>query len=166
MDTVMTRAPAKSSFSLPFTRLVHENLSIVMTFAFSRRPLEELVQDKFLGEWKYLRKMLFEISTERAEKAAIELAVFLRLLDDEEDISGFLATSGRGFGTLVDKSGKRKPLKFRDVANKIIHASGLEWDFSLENQPILVCHSRDKEKWSRAEISVVALSAMAGNIIS
>ena len=67
-----------SRFSLPLTRLVHENLSIVMCFAYSRKPLEKMIQAKFKGEWKYLNKALFEISAEQAEKACVELALFLR----------------------------------------------------------------------------------------
>jgi hypothetical protein len=146
-----------SQFSLPLTQLIHENLLIVMNFAFSRRPLEQLVKAKFVGEWKYLRKALFSMSEQRAAKACIELAIFMRLLDDQENISGYLKKTGeRSFGHLImrDKSDKR--LKLREVANKILHASDLEWNFSTENNPILVCHSRKTEKWVRAEIKVIA----------
>ncbi len=66
-----------SRFSLPLTRLVHENLSIVMCFAYSRKPLKKMIQAKFKGEWKYLNKALFEISAQQAEKACVELALFL-----------------------------------------------------------------------------------------
>jgi len=49
-----------SHFSLPLTRLVHENLSIVMCFAYSRKSLSKMVEgNKFMGEWKYLNKALF-----------------------------------------------------------------------------------------------------------
>jgi hypothetical protein len=48
-----------------------------MNFAFSRRLLENLVETGFQGEWKYLRKALFEISEQRAEKAYLELAIFM-----------------------------------------------------------------------------------------
>ena len=78
-----------SRFSLPLTRLVHENLSIIMCFAYSRKPLKNMVQAKFKGEWKYLNKALFEISAQQAEKASVELALFLRTLDDEEEISAY-----------------------------------------------------------------------------
>jgi hypothetical protein len=72
-----------SRFSVPLTRLVHENLSIVMCYAYSQKPLAEMIESKFKGEWKYLNKALFEISAERAEKACLELALFLRMVDDE-----------------------------------------------------------------------------------
>jgi len=153
-------------FSLPLTQLIHENLSIVMSFCFSRQPLHELMKSKFEGEWKYLRKSLFAFSEQRAEKACIELAVFLRFLDDQEDISGYLAkTSRRSFGLLVMKDKPTKRLKLRDVANKIIHASHLEWDLSAQHKPVLVCHSQKADKWTRAEVDIVALAAFCGGLI-
>ena len=48
-----------------------------------------MVEAKFKGEWKYLNKALFEISAQHAEKACVELALFLRTLDDEEEISAY-----------------------------------------------------------------------------
>ena len=41
-----------SNFSLPLATLVHENLSIVMDFCFSRKPIGELVEGQFRAEWK------------------------------------------------------------------------------------------------------------------
>src|SRR5207249_11619378 len=70
-------------YSLPLTPLIHENLSALMSFAYSRKPLMELMGG-FSGEWKYLNKALFEISDERAEKACSELALFLRRRDDDD----------------------------------------------------------------------------------
>ena len=69
----------RSQFSIPLTRLIHENLSIVMSFAYSRKPLSHLMDAKFQGEWKYLNRALFEVSAERVEKACLELALFLRI---------------------------------------------------------------------------------------
>jgi hypothetical protein len=107
------------------------------------------------------------MSEQRAVKACIELAFFIRLLDDKEDISGyFKQTYERSFGHLImnDKSDER--LKLREVANKIIHASNFDWDFSTENSPVLVCHSKSTEKWVRAEVNVVALAEFCGQLIS
>jgi hypothetical protein len=156
----------KFLFSLPMTQLVHENLSIMMTFAFSRKPLERYME-RFAGEWEYLRKSLFEISEQRAEKACLELALFLRLVDDEQDISGYhKQTGGPDFGRLVLKNGQIDKLQLRDVCNKIIHASGLTWDFSHEADPVLICHSQNQEKWVRAEVDLFALAGFCGDIMS
>jgi hypothetical protein len=156
-----------SNFSLPLTELIHENLSIVMDFCFSRKPISELVTTKFLGEWKYLRKALFLMSEQRAGKAALELAVFMRLLDDREDISGYLdKTRNWSFGRLIFEEKPDQTLKMRDVANKIIHASALEWDLSNAERPVLICISHKKEKWIRAEVDVVALATFCGGLMS
>lgn len=156
-----------SPFSLPLTQLIHENLSVLMSFAFSRQPLEQLVKTKFEGEWKFLRKALFAIPEQRATRACIELALFLRLLDDKEDMSGYLKqTSGRSFGRLILKGKPAKRLELREVANKIIHASDLEWDFSAEHSPVLVCSSQNTGKWVQAEINVVAVAAFCGQLMS
>jgi hypothetical protein len=156
-----------STFPLPLTQLVHENLSVVMTFAFSRAPLEQLVENKFLGEWKYLRKVLFDISESRAIKACIELAVYLRALDDEEKMSAWLKqNSGRTFGQVTSSDGATKPLALREVANKIIHAADFAWDFSTQNNPLLICKPRDNQRWTEAHIDIVAVAAFCGQLMS
>ena len=133
-------------------------------------PLLIEMMGEFLGEWKYLEKALFDISAERAERACLELALLLRILDDEEKISEYYAATGNvpDCGRLVMKDGSEKVLTFREVANKVIHSSSLEWDFS--EKPVLVCHARpaDTKKWGwvRAEVSVVALAAVCGQLMS
>ena len=101
-----------SNFSLPLTRLIHENLSIVMCFVYSRKPLSKMMDTKFRGEWKYLNKALFDVSAERAEKACLELALFLRMLDDEARISDYHKTTENipDCGTLIMKDGSEKDL--------------------------------------------------------
>jgi len=156
-----------SRFSLPFTHLIHENLSIVMTFAFSRGPLEKMIKETFVGEWKYLNKVLFSISEEHAEKACLELALFLRMLDEEQQISEYYAkTTSHEFGRLIFKDGSEKPLTLREVTNKIIHSSGLEWEFDDFLGALLVCHGSDKEKWEKARIEVQAVAAACGTLMS
>lgn len=165
MDIQVTHMP-KFLFSLPMTQLVHENFSVIMTFAFSRKPLERYIE-RFAGEWPYLRKALFEIAEQKAEKACLELALFLRLVDDEQKISGYYKqTGGREFGRLFLKNGEIEKLQLRDVCNKIIHASGLTWTFPDESDPMLICHSQDQEKWARAEVDLFALAGFCGELMS
>ena len=156
-----------SRFSIPLTQLIHENLSILINFCFARKPLEELIDNRFRGEWKYLRKGLFTVAENRAEKACLELALFLRLLDDEEEMSKYLReiNSKLSFGKLIMRENTEKDLGLRDVANKIIHASSLEWNLTKENEPILICKSRDEEKWERAEINLVSLAGFCGELM-
>jgi len=127
-----------------------------------------MVKGKFAGSWKYLHKVLFEISQERAEKACLELALFLRMVDDEEGLSDYFTkvNSVPECGKLIMKDGSEKPLAFRDVSNKVIHSSQLEWNFTKNTDPVLVCHSRHKEMWARAEVDVIALAAVCGTLMS
>lgn len=153
--------------SLPLTQLIHDNLSIVMTFTFSRKALETLRNTKFMGDWKYLDKALFSVSEQRAAKACIELASFLRLLDDQEGLSKYLKqTSGHGFGRIIRQDQPDEVIYMRDLTNKIMHASDFEWDFSDSESPKLVCISHKPERWVRAEVEIVALAALCGELMS
>ncbi len=156
-----------SRFSLPLTRLVHENLSIVMCFAYSRKPLKKMIQAKFKGEWKYLNKALFEISAQQAEKACVELALFLRTLDDEDAISRYHKATRRvpECGNVVFRDGSTEILTFREVTNKIIHAGAIEWDL-LKDDPLLICRARDREPWIRAEVDLIAFAAVCGQLMN
>lgn len=150
---------------LPVARLVRENLSVLMTFAFARGPLHDLITKNFIGDWKYLHETVFSMSQQRAEKACLEMALFLRYLDDEQGLSKYVeGKTNFQFGTLHLRDGGKEDLKLREVANKIIHATGFEWDISNPNRPLLVCHSRDKEQWVRAEVDIVNLAAVCGNL--
>ncbi len=153
--------------SLPLTQLIHENLSVVMTFAFSRQPLEEMIQTRFTGEWKYLGKALFDIAETRAQRACLEFAVLLRLLDDEYPMSAEMkASAPEGLGDLITNKETKKHLTLRDVCNKIIHAASLTWDFSRPGWPVLVCDPQEGQDWKRAEIHWVQVAAACGNIMS
>jgi hypothetical protein len=140
-----------------------------MTFAFSREPLQHLIEKRFSGEWKNLQETVFSMSEQRAEKACLELAIFLRYLDDEEGLSKWVEErTNFSFGRLIMRDGAIEQLKLRDVANKIIHAAAFEWDFSdvayPAGHPKLVCRSRETEKWEKAEIDVVLLASVCGNL--
>jgi hypothetical protein len=150
------------------TRLVHENLSIVMCFAYSQKPLSDLIEGSFGGDWKCLSKALFDISAERAEKACLELAVFLRMLDDDQKVSAYHAATKRvpDCGKLIMKDGSEQVLTFREVANKVIHSSRLEWEFLKFPNLSLICHTADEERWARAEVDLVAVAAVCGGLMS
>lgn len=157
-----------ATFSIPLTRLVHENLSIIMGYAYSQKPLAEMMDRRFAGGWKYLNKALFELSASRAEKACFELALFLRMVDDEERISAYHAETQKvpNCGKIIMKDQSEKALPFREVSNKIIHSSRLEWEFNKSSDPMLICHTREEEKWLRAEIEIVAVAGVCGQLMS
>src|SRR5262245_27506216 len=110
------------SLSLPVARTIRENVAVLLTYALSRSPLENLVSRSLEGEFKQFRETAFALAQHRAERACIELAVLLRYLDDEQNVSAIYEAIGFGYLTKVD--GAVVDLKLRDVTNKIIHASG------------------------------------------
>src|SRR5205807_4827729 len=138
-----------------FTGLIHENLSIVITFAFSRSVLTEWVGTRFEGEWKYLRKFCFDISEARANRAILEFATQLRILDDKEALSEYLRETKHqsNFGKVIKPDGTEGALYLRDLTNKILHSSGIDWNVTDRDNPMLICHSADPSRWQRAEVS-------------
>jgi hypothetical protein len=131
---------------LPFTALIHENLALVLTYAYSRNVLEAGLLSKFDGEWKYLRKTVYEVANARAIRAFVELASLLRALDDREGISDYLRqTGGHDFRRVIKDSAPDEPLYLRDLTNKVVHAANYQWSF--EGTPKLVCISADPARW-------------------
>jgi wyosine [tRNA(Phe)-imidazoG37] synthetase (radical SAM superfamily) len=154
------------NLTLPARQLIRENIATMLTFAFSRQPLEKLYESMFVGEWDKLKDTLFNITQHRAERACLELALLLRYMDDEEKLAEYVEKrTNFTFGRLVLPDNSETELTLRDVANKIIHAKSFEWVESQHTHyPMLVCHSREGEKWARAEVELVNLAAVCGNL--
>ena len=90
------------------------------------------------------------------------------MLDDEQNIAAYHAATKNvpDCGKLIMKDGSVKVLTFREVANKVIHSSRLEWEFLKSPNPLLICHTADEEKWVRAEVDLVALAFVCGGFMS
>jgi hypothetical protein len=112
--------------SVQATRLIHEHIATIMSFAYSRQPLQKLIQRRFEGEFKYLWLALNDIPEQRAERALIELGLYIRVIDDAENVSTYLGRRWT-FGEVVQADRSRTPLVLREVANKIIHAERYAW---------------------------------------
>ena len=161
------RYSAMNRIPLPLTHLIHENLSIILTFAFSRPALAAL-RERFLGSWKYLDKLIFDISELRAVKVCIELATFIRALDDEQNVGQELKElDDSSFGRVLKADQPDERLYLRDLTNKIIHANSFEWDFTVPDAPTLVCISNgDPKRWYKAEVELVKLASFGGKLMS
>lgn len=102
--------------------------------------LSKLLDKRFKGEWKYLRKSVYELAEIRADRALLEMATQLRVLDDQQNISEYLRqTKSPRIGTVVQADGSETDLHFRDMTNKLIHASRFEWDLSDPDAAKIVC---------------------------
>jgi len=153
----MSRVPLKH------VQIVHENLATVMTYAYSFGPLSELIDTHFPGEWKPLREALFDTPRSRADRAIIELAIFLRLLDDSENLADYLKASGwPSFGKLQKDGLPDEEIHLRDMTNKFVHAASFDWNLSDPDRPLLICNSGNVTRWRRAEIDLLALAGFCG----
>jgi len=148
------------------TRLIHENFWLVMAHAFSQPALSRLLDERFFGEWKYLRKSVYDLAEFRADRALLEMATQLRVLDDDQGISDFLKqTRNEPFGNVTQSDDSVTDLHFRDLTNKLIHASRFEWDFSDTDNPKVICHPNQNDRWQKAEINLVALAGLIGPLM-
>ena len=94
-----------------------------MTFVHSRQPLRQMMKGWYEGDWKYLWRALDDIPERRAERALIELGLYLRVIDEAENLSTRSGFCKRWeFGELVHTDKPPERLDLREVANKIIHA--------------------------------------------
>jgi hypothetical protein len=148
------------------TRLIHDNFWIVISFAFARPVVGKVIEQRFKGEWKYLHRTVYELSEIRADRALLEMATQLRVLDDQNGLSdGFKETGMWPLGTVTQTDGATTDLHFRDMTNKIIHARSFEWNLSEPEQPVVICRSHNETRWTRAEISLVKLMGLIGSLM-
>ena len=90
------------------TRLIHDNFWIVLSFAFGQPAVGNVIDKEFKGEWKYLHKSVYERAEIRADRALLEMATQLRVLDDAEDLNEFFKQrSDRRFGEVIQPDGTR-----------------------------------------------------------
>lgn len=145
------------------TRLIHDNFWIVLSFAFARPVISKVVDREFLGEWKYLNKTIHERGEIRADRALLEMATQLRVLDDSEGLNeAFKRQSGNPLGEVIQSDGTTTELHFRDMTNKVMHAAEFRWDLSSPDRPAVICIPHDQERWKEARLEIVSLMSYIG----
>ncbi|MEO4043435.1 hypothetical protein AAFN47_17710 [Hoeflea sp. CAU 1731] len=148
------------------TRLIHENMLVVVEHAFAQPKIRDLLDATFEGEWKYLRSTLYEVAEVRADRALLEMAAQMRILDDKENIGDIFRRYGaEPLGTVEQTDGTKTDLHYRDMTNKILHAKGFEWDWSDRDNPGVICHSLDESRWVTAEIKFIPLMGLIGDLM-
>jgi hypothetical protein len=147
-------------------RLIHENFWIVLSFALAQPAAKKLMGDRFYGEWQYLHQTIDEYAERRADRALLELGVQLRVLDDAYQLNAdYLSqTPQTPFGTVTQKDGSTTDLRFRDMTNKIVHAASFEWALGADD-PFVICHPHDRDRWLRADVRLQALMAFVGQLM-
>ena len=132
--------------------IMHANLWRVMMYAYGAPVLHNLLSQKFQGGFRSLEKGLYELSEVAADRSLIELATYIRILDDNEDLSGWhLQTKSPPLGTVHKSDQSEEDLFLRDFTNKVIHAERFEWVFDSDN-PLIRCIGRDPDRWVKAEV--------------
>jgi hypothetical protein len=151
---------------LTLTRFLHDNMGIVMTFVFSYWPIKRLIKERSLGYPERLEEFAFTVPGRNALRACLEIAVLIRLIDDEWGIVNYLKQVNQEtlscFGVVHRTDGTEEPLSLRELTNKIIHAERRSWDLSDEQAPKLVCIAADEQQrkhgWVKAEVDIINLS--------
>lgn len=147
------------------TRLIHDNFWIVLSFAYGRPAITRVIDQRFAGEWKYLNKTVHERAEMRADRALLEIATQLRVLDDEQKLSDFFKqTKSPPLGAVVQADGTRTDLHFRDMTNKVMHGARYEWRLGTD-EPFIVVHSDQPDRWQTAEVRMVDLMFYLGGVM-
>jgi len=121
------RSPLGAWVHNPYELVRHaqENFGAVLMFAFGQPAAGVVINEQFKGEWKFLNKLVYEVSERRADRALLEMAVQLRALDELNDWSkSYQQRKMPSLGTVIQGDGSKTDLYFRDMTNKIIHAGG------------------------------------------
>ena len=147
------------------TRNAQENFGTVLMFAFGQPAVGLVIDEQFKGEWKFLTKLVYEVSERRADRALLELAVQLRALDDLNDLNGaFQQQEMHPLGTVVQADGIITELYFRDMTNKVMHAGGFSWELADPKNPTVICLSNNGTRWKEARINLVVLMMYLGGL--
>ena len=176
----MTRDKSLPALGSETAGIIHDNLGVVLTYAFSRSAMDEYRGWLRGQRWHCSDRVLLELPQQRATRAIIELAVMFRALDSFCDITknDYLAThpyavyhpTGYIYGKLYGLYGSIELLPLRDVPNKIIHAKSIEWSFGNPKEPVIICHAAEGEharfEWTRAEVFVKAFAAVCAALAS
>ena len=120
MSLAASRRPGPSRKTMhktpEITRLIHDNFWIVLSFAFAQPVIGKLIEQRFKGEWKYLHKSVYENAEQRADRALLEMATQLRVLDDAEGLNEYFRQVQRApLGVVVQGDGATTELHFRDM---------------------------------------------------
>ena len=147
-------------------RNAQENFATVLMFAFGQPAVGLVINEQFIGEWKFLNKLIYETSERRADRALLEMAVQLRALDDLNDLnSSYQHQKTPALGKVVQADGSETEMFFRDMTNKVMHANGFSWELADLKAPKIVCLSADGTRWKEGHIDLVTLMHYLGGLM-
>ena len=146
------------------TRLIHDNLWIIVSYAFAQPVVADVVRLQFAGDWKYLKRSMDQYAEMRADRALLEMATQLRVLDDAHGLSDIYRKQKHPpLGHVIQADDTRSDLHFRDLTNKAMHGTKYEWRLGGKD-PTIIVHSGQPDRWKYAEIDIIALMALVGGL--
>ncbi len=93
------------------------------------------------------------------------MAVEFRVLDDDQDLKEFFKqTKPPPFGFVIQADGSKTDLHFRDMTNKIMHATSFEWNMTNPENPMVMCYSNQPDRWQCAAIDLLAIMTLVGSL--
>lgn len=141
-------------------QLLAENLSIILSHVYSSPTVATALDKQLEGEWPTLKADLIQIAERNADRALLELATHLRILDDRERINEHhRGAESAALGFVNKADGSSEPLFLRDATNKILHANNFTWDLSDPFVPKVCAFGLDASRWVSAEVHIIALTA-------
>jgi hypothetical protein len=122
--------PSKAKMRrLPLTRILHENMATIVTFAFSYWPIRRLLDERFAGYWKYVEEFAFGVPERNATRACLEIAVLLRLIEEPPEYQKW------SFGTIYHTDGTTTPLCLKERAKaRAAYGAAAELDWCAEGR--------------------------------
>jgi len=153
------------------TKVILENLSIVMTYVFSYQALADFYGAYFVGHHRFLMLAFTTTPQRRATRALLELAVLYRALDDTQSIVKSIDPEDTGeWGKVHTTKGEVERLPLRELVNKIIHAEEIGWSFKSIMDPQIVCFAGERQQelfgWTEAVIPMSALATACSGLVS
>lgn len=146
-------------------RLIHENLWTVLSFAYGQPQIGKVLSDHFKGEWRYLRETVYQLAEIKADRALLEMATQLRVLDDAEELTArFRELDRPALGKVIQANGTETELHFRDMTNKVMHGVHFNWHLDVD-EPYVLITSKDPDRWQSAKLDLVSLMLYVGDLV-
>jgi hypothetical protein len=122
-----------------------------MSFVYAKTIMATVLQRKFIvhGEWEHLHKSIHELAEVRADRALLEMAAQLRVLDDQQELNDYFRQTGEPSWRRRARRGKLA----RTFLSETPQTKSCMWDLDPE-VPRVICFSKpkDEKRWHHAEI--------------
>ena len=90
-----------------------------LPFVYSQAPINRLLRERFKEFWQHVEYFSYEVPCRNAIRACLEIAVLIRLIDDQHKIANFLERKQlRHFGLVYRTDETTTELTIRDLLSR------------------------------------------------